>query len=188
MKLSSASIELVTEFIEATPHPSQTFVSYLNRNPVVRVVPKFFRTASSNSKLDHRKQSSRGRRKGVAAVEFAVVAPIFFTMIFLMVESSRYLMALHATTGAARSAARAIAVAGVSDSDATKIAKDYMSASSFPKDTVTLDIDREPSTVSDFDQISCTVTIDFDDVSVIGDPFSIGASEVTGRSAMLSPN
>ena len=105
-----------------------------------------------------------------------------------MIESSRYLMALHATTGAARAAARATAIAGVSSSDATQIARDYMSASSFASDTVTLDIATDPTTVDSMNQVSCTVTIDFDAVSVIGNPFSIGANSVTGFSSMLAPN
>lgn len=127
-------------------------------------------------------------RRGVAAVEFAVVAPLLILMIFLMIESSRYLMALHATTGAARAAARATAIQGATLSEAETIAKDYMSASSFASDSVTLDVDDRPSTVANLDQISCTVTIDFDAVSVIGDPFSIGANNVRGFSSMLAPN
>lgn len=135
-----------------------------------------------------RRTSERGNRRGVAAVEFATVAPLIILMIFLMIESSRYLMALHATTGAARAAARATAVGGVSLSEATTIAQNYMSASSFSSDSVTLEVDTEPSAVADMDQISCTVRIDFAAVSVVGDPFSIGASSVAGFSAMLSPN
>ena len=97
-------------------------------------------------------------------------------------------MALHATTGAARAAARATAIQGATLSEAETIAKDYMSASSFASDSVTLDVDDRPSTVANLDQISCTVTIDFDAVSVIGDPFSIGANNVRGSSSMLAPN
>ena len=78
-------------------------------------------------------------------------------------------------------------MAGVSESDATTIAKKYMQDSSFTSDSVTLDVDTEASTVGDFDRISCTVTIDFDDVSVIGDPFSIGASEVKGQQRNAGP-
>ena len=105
-----------------------------------------------------------------------------------MVESSRYLSALDATTGAARSAARATAVAGASESTATQIAKDYMQRSSFSPDTVKLEINREDRAAINMTQVSCTVTIDFDAVSVIGNPFSIGASIVTGNSSMLAPN
>ena len=116
-----------------------------------------------------------------------MVAPLLIAMIFLMVESSRYLMAIHAATGAARAAARATAIGGASLADAKKLANKYMEASSFASDTVALDVDRKASDVTDWDQVSCTVTIDFAAVSVIGDPFSIGATVVTGRSAMLAP-
>jgi len=134
-----------------------------------------------------KKTKPHGDRKGVAAVEFATVAPLLILMIFLMIEASRYLMALHAVTGAARTAARATAIGGVSSNAAETLAKDYMSASSFAPDSVTLEVDTRPSTVPNMDQVVCTVRIDFDAVSLIGDPFSIGASIVTGNSAMLSP-
>jgi len=130
----------------------------------------------------------RRNRNGAAAVEFATIAPLLILMIFLMIEASRYLMALHATTGAARAAARATAVAGASLTDATTIAQNYMSASSFDSETVTLNVDTTPSTVENLDRISCTVSIDFSDVSLIGNPFSIGANSVIGNSAMLAPN
>jgi len=149
--------------------------------------PKSF-SLLRRTKRNRCKSKSRVARLGVAAVEFATVAPLLILMIFLMIEASRYLMALHATTGAARSAARATAIAGVSESDATQIARNYMQASSFAPDTVTLDISNDPTTVENMTQVLCTVTIDFDAVSVIGNPFSIGATSVTGRSAMLAPN
>ncbi len=147
-----------------------------------------FSTISQKTKQNRRKSNSQAKRKGVAAVEFATIAPLLILMIFLMVESSRYLMALHATTGAARAAARATAISGATQSEAETIAKNYMSASSFASDTVTLNVEDDPSTVANMNQISCTVTIDFDAVSVIGDPFSIGATNVTGFSSMLAPN
>ncbi len=163
-------------------------VPSLKPEPIdVHFASQLFRLAP-RAKLKCRRQSWQDKRNGVAAVEFATVAPLVILLIFLMIESSRFLLALHATTGAARSAARATAIAGVSLDDATRIAKDYMSASSFAPDTVTLDIEHLPSTADNMTQVLCTVTIDFDAVSVIGDPFSIGAHIVTGTSAMLAPD
>ena len=130
---------------------------------------------------------AKASRRGIAAVEFATVAPLLVLLIFMMVEVSRYLMALHAVTGAARVAARATAIAGVSESDATIIAQEYMSASSFNSDSVTLDVDTDARTDINMNQVTCTVSIDFAAVSLVGDPFSIGANIVNGSSSMLAP-
>lgn len=132
-----------------------------------------------------RKRSIKSNRKGVAAVEFAIVAPLLLLMIFMMVEASRFLSSLHATAGAAREVARLIAVNGVDISTAEEHARLVMENSLFRSDSVTVTVDNAPSLVPDASIITVTVTIDFSDVSVIGDPFNIGVVDVRGTSSRL---
>ena len=132
-----------------------------------------------------RKRSIKSNRKGVAAVEFAIVAPLLLLMIFMMVEASRFLSSLHATAGAAREVARLIAVNGVDISTAEEHARLVMENSLFRSVSVTVTVDNAPSLVPDASIITVTVTIDFSDVSVIGDPFNIGVVDVRGTSSRL---
>ena len=137
--------------------------------------------------LQIRKTKKSHNRMGVAAVEFAVVAPLLLILAFGMIESSRYLTAIHATTGAAREAARMAAVNGSSESDTVEMAKAFMKKSSFRSDSVTVGIESDSSTVPGMTTFTATVSIDYSDVSVIGDPFNFSISKVRGLSTMLVP-
>jgi Flp pilus assembly protein TadG len=54
--------------------------------------------------------TANGKRRGAAAVEFAVVAPIFFLFLIGILEFGRLMMILGVVTNASRSGARAGAV------------------------------------------------------------------------------
>ncbi len=124
-------------------------------------------------------------RNGAASVEFALVAPLLLVLVFGMFEASRFLMGLHAATGAAREAVRIMAVAG-EQSTAESVAVDYLRRSSFDVGEVNFDFVTSESSIPGYQNIECTVEVDYADVSLIGDPFNIGASHVRGYSAMLA--
>ena len=130
-------------------------------------------------------KTSNRSRFGVAAVEMAIVAPLLLLLIFMMVEASRFLTSLNAIAGAAREVARLVAVSGVDQETAEQHAKDVMEHSLFRSDTVEVEITDEPSNVPGMNLVSIEVSIDFEDVSVIGDPFNIGVAEVRGFSSRL---
>ena len=46
----------------------------------------------------------------------------------------------------------------------------------------------EPSNIEGFEVLSCEVEIDFEDVSLISDPFNLGVQEVRGFAAMYRSN
>ena len=142
------------------------------------------------SKLKSRKipRHQKNQRRGVAAVEFAMVAPLLLTLIFLMIESSRYLTAIHATTGAAREVARQASVAGLDDAEALSLAQKFMRDSKFNSSRVAVTIESEElEEVPGLRFFEATVTIPFADVSVVGDPFNLDVTEVQGHSAMFMP-
>jgi len=147
----------------------------------------YLKTDKKNYSNPPKRRSSPQNRAAVAAVEFAVVAPFLILIIFMMIESSRFLTATHATTAAAREAARVSAVSGASNEEATQVAKDLIAASYFDTETVEVIIEASDSSVSGMKKYSCKVAIDFEAVSVIGDPFNLGVAKVKGHSAMLAP-
>lgn len=134
-----------------------------------------------------KKQRRANRSRGVAAVEFAIVAPLLLLILFMMIESSRYLTALHATTGAAREAVRLTAVAGGDSQSVTDLAKKFMEQSSFKTESVAVTVETTDSGVAGMQTYTAVVSIDYSDVSVIGDPFNFSISKVRGYSAMLAP-
>ena len=127
----------------------------------------------------------RDNRRGAATVEFALIAPLLFFLIFMMFEASRFLMGLHATTGAAREAVRSFAIQG-DETTARLVAVQYLRSSSFDVDEVKVDFTTSPSGIAGMENIECSIEIDFKDVSLVGDPFNLGAEHVRGFSAMMA--
>jgi len=68
----------------------------------------------------------RKKRLGAAAVEFAVVAPIFFLMIFGMIEFGRMIMVQQLLTNASREGARLAVLDGSTMADVRTSVKNYL--------------------------------------------------------------
>jgi len=69
-----------------------------------------------------------GRRRGTAAVEFALIAPIFFTVILAIIEFGRMMMVQQILVNAAREGARASVLPSETDSQVSTVVTNYMSA------------------------------------------------------------
>jgi Flp pilus assembly protein TadG len=70
----------------------------------------------------------RGNTGGAAALEFAIVAPLFFMTIFTMIGYGIYLSAAHAVQQIAADAART-AVAGLSETERKSLAQSFIQSS-----------------------------------------------------------
>lgn len=66
-------------------------------------------------------------RRGATAVEFAMLLPVFLTLVFGIVVFGSYLAVVHGVQQLAAEAARS-SVAGMSDSERSSIATSYVSA------------------------------------------------------------
>ncbi len=86
------------------------------------------RTASRN----------RSSRRGVAAVEFALVAPLFFLLIFAIIVFGRTLMVQEILVNAARTGARAAIVPGETDAQVTTAVSNYLAGAGISGYTETL--------------------------------------------------
>lgn len=64
-------------------------------------------------------------RKGAAAIEFAVIAPLFFMCVLTLIAYGIYLSAAHSIQQIAADAART-AIAGLSQEERTRLATDYI--------------------------------------------------------------
>jgi Flp pilus assembly protein TadG len=95
------------------------------------------------------------RRRGAVVVEFAIVAPLFFLLLFASVEFARMNMLRHAADNAAYEAARHAVVPGGTSAEATTRANALLGVFGFQGAIVTVN----PTSLDDDDQ-SVTVTVD----------------------------
>ena len=146
-----------------------------------------FKSRKTSSSVSKSRLRKRHKRVGIAAVEFAIVAPIFLLITFTMIEASRYLTAIHAVTGAARELVRLSEVNDLTSSEASTFAKEFMKDQLFKSDSVTVEKVTAQSGVANMERVTYTVSIEFADVSVVGDPFSFDVNRVNGTSSMLIP-
>lgn len=130
-----------------------------------------------------RRKFAKHARDGAATVEFALVAPLLFLILFMTIEASRFLMSLHSVAGAAREANRVFAVQG-DEAEARLVAIEYMQRSFFNIQDLDISFTTNASSIRDFEVLSCEVDIDYEDVSLISDPFNLGAQQVRGHSSM----
>ncbi len=80
------------------------------------------------SKLYWLCRSSRLSRRGTAAVEFAVVAPLLVLLVFGMVEYGRLVMVQQVLTNASREGARTAILAGSSSATVQQLVVDHCEA------------------------------------------------------------
>ena len=124
----------------------------------------------------------RIKRQGAAAVEFALVAPIFFLMIFGIIEVGRAIMVQQVITNASREGAR-IAVLDSPTPTAGLVAgtvETYLQNAGIPGGTVTID-PAEPTTAGYGQPVTVTVGVPFSAVSWL--PSAMFISENTNLTA-----
>jgi Flp pilus assembly protein TadG len=128
----------------------------------------------------------RGRdlqsRCGVATVEFAIIAPLFFLLVLGSIELGRALMVQQILTNASRAGARdAVTLAGTQDS-AIAAATDFAAGASVGGIAVT--VSPNPATASSGQMVSVTVTVPYENVTWVPAPWFMGGKTLTATSVM----
>ena len=90
------------------------------------------------------KSRARSRRQGATAVEFAVVAPLFFMIVLGLIEMSRACMALEQLSEAARRACRQGVIEGTSSAAIKQAAVDYLNSVGIKGETAGVSINDAP--------------------------------------------
>jgi Flp pilus assembly protein TadG len=124
------------------------------------------------------------RRHAAAAVEFAVVAPIFLIMITGIMELGRAIQVRQLVTNASREGAR---IGGydttTSASTVTTAVNSYLSNVGISGATTTVS-PNPPSLASDGQSISVTVSIPFNNVSYLPSPLYLGGQTLQATTVM----
>jgi Flp pilus assembly protein TadG len=138
----------------------------------------------SQVKLEKVCRLCRKYRRGAAAVEFAIVAPVFFLMILGMIEFGRMIMVQQVLTNASREGARVAVLDGAATADVVNKVHDYLTAAHLPVVNPTVSPDP-PSSANYGDPVTVTVQIPFSQVSWLPSPiFVSGSTPLTATTVM----
>ena len=105
---------------------------------------------------------ARCKRRGVAAVQLAIVAPVFFIFVFGLIEIGRGFMVSHLLANAARDGCRKGVVFGKSNSDVTNTIASLMTAHGIQGYTTTVkvnDVVKDVSTAASNDEVTVTLSV-----------------------------
>jgi Flp pilus assembly protein TadG len=143
------------------------------------------RIASKNGgKLEKVCRLCRKNRGGAAAVEFAVVVPVFFLMVFGMIEFGRMVMVQQVITNGSREGARIAVLDGTTGDDVEASVTTYLEGSQVFGATVSVD-PTEPSSAGYGEPVTVTVTIPFGQVSWLPSPMFIGGDTVLTATSVM---
>ncbi len=125
----------------------------------------------------------RRMRRGAAVVEFAIVVPLFFLLVFGMIEFGRLVMVQQVLTNASREGARRAVLQGVSDSDVQAAVEEYLAKAAISGASVSVTT-QEPTPPDAAESRTVTVAIPFSQVSWLPSPMYLGDTTLSASTAM----
>lgn len=134
-------------------------------------------------KVERPCRSYRKFRLGAATVEFAVVVPVFFLLVFGMIEFGRMVMVQQVITNASREGARQAVLDGATTGEVQTAVNSYLTSGSISGATIT--VSPNPPTNAAFgDPVTVTVSIPFSQVSWLPSPMFLGGKTLTATTVM----
>lgn len=121
-------------------------------------------------------------RRGVAAVEFAIVAPVFFLLVIGIIEIGRAMMVQQVLINASRVGARRAVTLSSSEQAVIDAVTEYAEGVGIAG--VDIDVSPNPATAAAGDAITVIVDIDYSDVSWLPAPWFMGGKQLGASSVM----
>ena len=141
-----------------------------------------FMVRRSRFQARFRNRPQGAKRCGAAAVEFAIVAPLFFMLVVGCIEFGRALMVQQILTNASRVGARQAITLNATESDVIATATGYAAGTAVPGVSVT--VTPSPAVADAGDMVSVTVAVPFSNVSWIAAPWFMGGTTLDATSIM----
>jgi Flp pilus assembly protein TadG len=123
-----------------------------------------------------------GLRHGVAAVEFAFVAPLFFLLILGTIEIGRAMMVQQILVNASRVGARRAVTLTSSQQAVTDAVTEYMTGVGISGAEIS--VSPNPATAAAGSAITVDVEIDYSEVSWLPSPWFMGGKQLAASSVM----
>jgi Flp pilus assembly protein TadG len=138
----------------------------------------------SRGKLEKVCRLCRKNRGGAAAVGFAVVVPVFFLMVFGMIEFGRMVKVQQVITNGSRDGARIAVLDGTTGAEVEASVKNYLESSQVYGANVSVD-PAEPSSAGYGEPVTVTATIPFGQVSLLPSPMFIDRDTVLTATSVM---
>ena len=124
-----------------------------------------------------------GANRGAAVVEFAVVSPVLFLVIFGIIEFGRLFMVQQVLTNASREGARRAILEQSTSTEVETVVTDYLASSRLESAAVTVDPANIESLVFG-DPVTVSVSVPFDEVSWVPSPWFLGGRTLSAQTIM----
>jgi len=131
------------------------------------------------------RQRTAKERHGAAAVEFALVAPLFILMVFGILEYGRMVMVQQVLTNAVREGARAAVLDGATIAGVRTSVNNYLTQASVPAATVNVNDGVEPSALQQGAPVTVTAQLAFGQVSWLPSPMYISKTRQLQASCVM---
>lgn len=141
------------------------------------------RRAPRRLKLEKACRLCRKYRRGAAVVEFALIAPLLFLLVFGMIEYGRMVMVQQILTNASREGARMGVLDGTTTADVTTSVDNYLLGASVHNATVTV-TPNPPSSAGFGEPVTVTVSIPFNQVSWLPAPLFLNGTTLSSQTVM----
>jgi Flp pilus assembly protein TadG len=128
-------------------------------------------------------RSRRRARRGASAVEFAVVAPVFFLLVFGMIEYGRMVMVQQVLTNASREGARVGIVDNATYNDVQSAVNSYLTSARISGATTTCN-PNPPTNAGYGAPVTVTVSVAFSQVSWLPSPMFLSGTTMSATSVM----
>ena len=121
-------------------------------------------------------------RRGAAATEFAIVAPVFFMMIIGFIEFGRALMVQQVLVNASRVGARMASTTGATSGGVQSAVESYTTSVAVPG--VSVSVSPNPATAAAGTVITVTASVPFNNVSWMNTPWFLSGKTLSANSQM----
>lgn len=134
-------------------------------------------------KVEKSLRRCRIRRRGAAAVEFALVAPLFILLLLGMIEVGRAIMVQQIITNASREGARSAVLDGATATDVETFVNTYLTNASLPAATVTFP-QGDPESAGFGAPVEVRVQLNYGQVSWVPAPMYLNGIPLTASTVM----
>jgi hypothetical protein len=118
-------------------------------------------------------------------VEFAIVAPLFFLLVFGMIEYGRMVMVQQVITNASREGARRAVLDGATTAEVKSKVNDYLESAGIEPKPEYVAVDPDPPTNAGYrEPVEVSVTVPFTEVSWIPAPMFLKGVDLSATTVM----
>jgi Flp pilus assembly protein TadG len=163
-------------------HPNADSLAVL-ASPLSGMASPQKKRLAAGLKVEKSYRLCRRNRRGAALVEFAVVSPVMFLMVFGMIEYGRMVMVQQVLVNSAREGARVGVLDGSTLANVQTAVNNYLTAAFI--NGATIGVTPNPPSSAGFGQpVTVTVSVPFNQVSWLATPIFLKGRSLSASSTM----